>query len=206
MITRGRAPLVLSTISLVVAALGTTPLGHAAGERLAAAVPFAKSAGYAKFAGDATKLNGRRSTLVGAPGTIPVIGKNGKLPTSIGSVGPQGPQGPQGDKGPQGPKGDRGPAGPEGPPGMSGYQIVSQSSGGGSPDHQSATATCPAGKKAVGGGAYLAASAATYFPVAIDMSQPAGGGTGWMAGAREITATTGTWSVYAYAICVDVES
>jgi hypothetical protein len=84
-----RAPLILSATALAVAVLGTTPLGHAAGERLAAIPPFAKTSGYAKFAGDATKLNGRRSTLAGAPGTIPVVSKAGKLPTSIGAVGPK---------------------------------------------------------------------------------------------------------------------
>jgi hypothetical protein len=75
---RQRIPLMISITALVVAVLGATPLGHAAGEKLAAAVPpFAKTAGYAKFAGNSTKLNSRRSTLKGAPGTIPVVGPNG---------------------------------------------------------------------------------------------------------------------------------
>jgi hypothetical protein len=82
--------------------LGATPLGQAAGERLADVVPFAKTAGNAQ------KLNGHRSALSGSPGTIPVVGKDGKLPEAIGAVGPQGPQGPQGE---QGPKGEQGPAG-----------------------------------------------------------------------------------------------
>ena len=51
-------------------------------------------------------LNGRRSTLSGAPRTIPVVGANGKLPASLGAIGPQGPAGPQG------PKGEVGPIGP----------------------------------------------------------------------------------------------
>jgi hypothetical protein len=204
MIRHQRVPVALSAAALVVAVLGVTPLGQAAGERLAAVPPFSKTAGYAKFSGDSSKLNGRRSTLAGAPGTIPVVGKSGKLPTSIGTVGLQGPVGPKGDKGLQGPKGDKGAAGPAGSPGMSGYQLVSQSSEGGSATHRTATATCPAGKKAVGGGAYLAASAASYYPVAIDASQPAGGGTSWIAGAREINATSGDWALYVYAICVNV--
>lgn len=100
-----RVPIVLSTAALVVAVLGTTPLGHAAGERLTAAVPFAKTAGFAKIAGNSAKLNGRRSALSGAPGTIPVVGKDGKLAASLGAVGPRGPQG---ERGPQGPTGSAG--------------------------------------------------------------------------------------------------
>ncbi len=104
-----RAPLALSAAALAVAVLGGTSLGQAAEERLSSVVPFAKTAGFARLAGNAQKLNGRRSTLTGAPGTIPVVGKNGKLPPSIGGVGPQGARGPKGDRGEPGP---RGPAGP----------------------------------------------------------------------------------------------
>jgi hypothetical protein len=102
---RPRAPIVLSTAALAVAVLGTTPLGHAAGDRLAATVPFAKTSGFAKVAGNSAKLNGRPSTLSGAPGTIPVVGKDGKLPAGVGAVGPRGPQGERGLPGPAGPAG-----------------------------------------------------------------------------------------------------
>jgi hypothetical protein len=81
-----RAPFILSATALVVAVLGATPLGHAAGELVTAVPPFAKTAGYAKFAGSSTKLNGHKSALSGAPGTIPVVGPDGKLPASIGAV------------------------------------------------------------------------------------------------------------------------
>jgi hypothetical protein len=103
-----RAPIVLSTAALVVAVLGTTPLGHAAGERLTAVVPFAKTSGFAKIAGNSARLNGRRSALSGAPGTIPVVGKDGKLPAVLGAVGPRGPQGERGPQGPAGPAGGSG--------------------------------------------------------------------------------------------------
>lgn len=98
-----RLPVVLSTTALLVALFGATPLGHAAGRVIHAVPPFAKTAGYAKFAGNASKLNGRASTLSGAPGTIPVVGRDGKLPASIGAVGLPGPKG---DGGPKGDKGD----------------------------------------------------------------------------------------------------
>ena len=97
---RQRTPIVLSGAALVVAVLGATPLGNAA---VHAVVPFAKQAG------NAAKLNGHRSSLSGARLTVPVVGKNGKLPKSIGAVGPQGPQGTKGDPGQ---KGDAGPIGP----------------------------------------------------------------------------------------------
>ncbi len=99
---RRQAPVVLSSAALVVAVLGATPLGRAAGETLTAVVPFAKTAGNAQ------KLNGHRSALSGAPGTIPVIGGSGKLPATVGAVGPEGARGPQGDRGPQGPPGPPG--------------------------------------------------------------------------------------------------
>ncbi|HZQ66280.1 MAG TPA: hypothetical protein VFA66_13755 [Gaiellaceae bacterium] len=116
---RQRAPLVLSIAALVVAVLGATPLGHAAGDRLTAVVPFAKTAGFAKNAGNTSRLNGRRSALSGAPGTIPVVGRDGKLPESLGVIGARGPQGERGPQGPAGPAGTGGAGGgsPSGPAG-----------------------------------------------------------------------------------------
>lgn len=99
---RNRLPIVISACALLVAVLGATPLGHAAGKAIQAIPPFAKTAGYAKISGNSALLNGRKSTLVGTPGTIPVVGKDGKLPASIGAVGPQGPAGPKGDQGSSG--------------------------------------------------------------------------------------------------------
>jgi hypothetical protein len=208
-----RASLVLSATALVISVLGVTPLGQAAGERLAATIPpFAKTAGYAKFSGDATKLNGRRSTLAGARGTIPVVGTNGKLPPSIGTVGPQGPAGPKGDKGLQGPKGDKGDtgkkgsAGPAGPPGMSGYEIVTASSTTDKNDRKSATAYCPAAKKAVGGGAdhtqmsYQSAGGV----LTIHQGYPYLSGSAWQVSAQASVAPALDWRLSAYAICVSV--
>jgi Collagen triple helix repeat (20 copies) len=75
---------------------------------------------------NALRLNGHPSSPSGAPGTIPIVGKNGRLParlttlaaqSSKGTVGPQGPDGPQG---PQGPQGVQGKQGAQGPPGAQG--------------------------------------------------------------------------------------
>jgi hypothetical protein len=215
---RQRAPLILSITALVVAVLGATPLGHAAGERLAAVVPpFAKTAGYARFAGDATKLNGRRSTLAGAPGTIPVVGKNGKLPASIGAVGLQGPAGPRGPAGPIGPKGltgstgspgPQGPLGPQGPAGLAGssgvsgwtYVVVPLTLT--APSDGSKTAPCPPGTKPLGGGWSVATGDDPDFT--IRESAPSGAvPNGWDIIARN-TGTSHTITAYVWAICASV--
>ena len=101
-----RLPLVLSATALVVALVGSTPLGNAAQNALEQ-VPRAKRADFASNAG---KLNGHKSSLNPKRGQIPVVGADGKLPASIGGVGPPGAQG------------ERGPAG------ASGYQISDRTS------------------------------------------------------------------------------
>ena len=131
-VMRQRLPLVLSASALLVAVFGATPLGHAAGRVIQAVPPFAKRAGYAKFAGtadNAKRLGGHRASASPIAGDIPIVGANGKLPASIGAVGPQGPpgpagtgRGPQGPTGPQGPRGATGATGASGPPGPSGPQ------------------------------------------------------------------------------------
>jgi hypothetical protein len=203
-----RVPLILSATALAVAVLGATPIGQAAGERLVAAVPFAKNAGRAKVADNATKLNGRKSALSGAPGTIPVIGKNGKLPASIAAVGPEGPQGPKGDTGPKGDrgeKGDKGDKGAAGAPGMSGYQVVTAASTADKNQSKEATAYCPTGKRPVGGGATH--STLLYATpgglLAIEESWPYIN-QAWQVRARASVALAAEWRLTAYAICVNV--
>ena len=87
---RQRLPLVLSATALAVALLGATPLGHAAGSLAAKGVPFAQVAGFASNAG---KLNGHKSSTNPTAGQIPVVGSDGKLPSSIGAVGLKGDSG-----------------------------------------------------------------------------------------------------------------
>ena len=194
---RKRLPLVLSTCALLVAVFGATPLGHAAGQKLAAAVPpFAKTAGYAKLAGNSAQLNGRKSTLKGAPGTIPVVGTDGKLPAAIGTIGPEGPQGPKGPKGDTGAKGSPGVAGE---PGTSGYEIVTASTANDSTGAKIISVPCPTGKKAVGGGA-------AYNGAGPDsaMSWPANDGQAWTAYGDEVPAHTFNWQLVVWAVCMNV--
>jgi collagen triple helix repeat protein len=123
---RERLPLLLSASALLVAVFGATPAGHAAGRVIHAVPPFAKRAGFAKFAGtadNAKRLSGHRASTSPKAGDVPVVGANGKLPASIGAVGPPGPPGPAGSgRGPQGPAGPQGPKGATGPPGAPGAQ------------------------------------------------------------------------------------
>ena len=95
-----RLPLVLSATALVVAVFGSTPVGHAVGSAIPA---FAKSAGYAKQAGNASALNGIKASKQPGPAcSCP------SAPTEVprlrrASAGPAGPKGDKGDKGATGP-------------------------------------------------------------------------------------------------------
>src|SRR6185436_4890007 len=78
---------------------------------------------FAGSADNAKRLAGHKASTSPKAGDIPVVGANGKLPTSIGAVGPPGPPGPAGSgRGPQGPAGPQGPKGATGPPGAPGAQ------------------------------------------------------------------------------------
>ena len=214
---RTRLPLVLSTLALLVALLGATSLGHAAGTAMRAVPPFAKTSGFARLADNSTKLNGRKSTLRGLPGTIPVVGANGKLPASIGAVGPQGSQGSQGAMGPRGltgpvgpkgltgstgPAGPAGPAGPQGPPGptgVSGWQTVTKTQTWGAGVDAADEVDCPAGKKALGGGV-----AGGIGILSVRQSAPGGalGDKGWFA--EVVNTWTHPTSVTLWVICAFV--
>lgn len=113
---RNRWPVALSAAALVVAVLGVTPLGEAAG-RVAKVVPTAL------FAKNAAKVDGISASRTPKAGHLVPLNKQGRLP---GSVIPReisvvleetGPQGPKGDKGDTG---ERGPAGPQGAQGSQG--------------------------------------------------------------------------------------
>jgi hypothetical protein len=95
--------------------------------------------------------------------------KNGTLTAADFSAGqlPAGPQGPKGDPGAQGPKGDTGTAG------VSGYQIVQDSGPLAAGGQLHLVASCPAGKRAVGGGYSSGAVLAT------ERSYPINNGTAW---------------------------
>ena len=173
-----RLPIVLSTTALAVAVLGVTPLGEAAREQL---VPRA-SVGTAQL-----RANAVVSSKVRNRSLLAVDFRRGQLP-----AGPPGPQGPQGAVGPQG---------PIGAPGVSGRQIASATSSNDSATFKSASATCPAGKQMLGGGAAITPAGASV-PVALTSSYF--NGTAWVGSARETSAFSGSWIVNVVAICATV--
>lgn len=109
--------------------------------------------------------------------------------------GQRGPAGAQGLQGLQGVKGDTG------LPGVSEYQIVQADSATNSVD-KSVTVSCPAGKRAIGGGSHVSGlhGASTAWSAA---SFPASE-TEWRAIGIEATGYAGNWYVRVLAVCAKV--
>ncbi len=106
----------------------------------------------------------------------------------LGATGPQGDAGPHGDAGLQGEAGPQGDTGAAGANGVSGHVIVTASG------TNTAVASCPSGKKVIGGGGDATGSATvtgSYPSSATAWTATKGGGTS-------------SNSVTAYAICATV--
>ena len=166
----------LAVAALVVAVFGATPVGHAA----AGMILPKDSVGTAQLrAGSVTGAKVRNGTLTAAKF------KPGQLPA--------GPQGARGEAGPAGP------AGPAGAPGLSGVQTVQ---GAGLPiavgELKGSTATCPAGKRVIGGGA-----SSGNQPLAFRFLGTAGDTT-YLAIAKNVGAQADT--LYVWAVCATVAS
>ncbi len=123
----------------------------------------------------------------GPPGPQGAAGPQGEAGPP-GTAGPQGPPGPQGLAGPQGipgPPGPQGASGPSGPAGMSGYEIVNILGTLPTNGTTSVVATCPSGKRVLGGG-YVTPSEADTAPLSrpeadnawrVDFKSNGGSGT-----------------------------
>ena len=202
-----RLPLVLSVTALVVAVFGSTPVGHAVGSAIPA---FAKSAGYAKQAGNASALNGIKASKQARPGMLVPLGTDGKFPSSVGLVGPAGPAGPKGDRGdtgavgPKGATGQAGPVGargPSGPSGVSGWSYLTKGASLSGESFKTVNVDCPAGKKALGGGVAVTSG---LWAMRVIQSAPSGAAaTGWLATVAN-DASNYTTSFYVWAICASV--
>ena len=123
-----------------------------------------------------------------------------------GATGPQGPQGPAGATGatgPQGPTGATGATGPAGPAGgVTGYQQVEVARAvtlgvGGA---ENVEATCPSGKKAIGGGADIN----PLGRVVVQRSAPFVDGTGWQVIYMNTNNVSASTTIYAIAVCATV--
>lgn len=183
-----RLPLILSSIALLVAVFGATPVGRAAGELARAVVPFAQKAGYAKtsgfakYAGDATTVNGIKAARVPKPGLLVPLGPDGKFPSSVGEAGAVGP------------RGATGPQGTAGKNGATNVTIVTATSTGAG--NTSADANCPTGTVATGGGWYGTTPIISRpLPATISSGQTP---TGWTA---SLTYSASAQTIYVYAIC-----
>jgi hypothetical protein len=197
-----RLPLILSATALVIALFGATPVGRAV---VSAVPPFATHAKTADYARNAGEVNGIKASTRPRTGWLVPLGAGGKFPASVlptatggqagapgsqgpqgpkGDTGPRGPAGPQGPKGPSGPSGPAGPtgpvrpAGPSGPSGPSGWQVVTNTLLYGAGIDAANEVDCPAGKKPLGGG--VAGADGTLM---VRQSAPAGahGDKGWFA-------------------------
>ena len=202
-----RLPLVLSATALVVAVFGSTPVGHAVGSAIPA---FAKSAGYAKQAGNASALNGIKASKQARPGMLVPLGTDGKFPSSVGLVGPAGPAGPKGDRGdtgavgPKGATGQTGPVGargPSGPSGVSGWSYLTKGASLSGESFKTVNVDCPAGKKALGGG--VAVTSGLWATRVIQSAPSGAAATGWLATVAN-DASNYTTSFYVWAICASV--
>ena len=183
---KSKAPTILSAAALVVAAFGSTPLGHAAGSLIVGK----NSVGTAQLKKDAVTgpkvKNGSLTAADLKPGTL--------QPGPAGPKGEKGDAGPKGDPGAPGPKGDRGPAGPAG---ISGYKVVLSNGVTLNPGQTaSAIAVCPAGQKAIGGGFNGSPGAVVTWSM-TDANHET-----WAATAHNDAATQG-W-IQAAAICATV--
>ena len=94
-----------------------------------------------------------------------------------------------------------GQTGPQGPPGVSGREQIASETPLTSGSPKNLTATCPAGKKVLGGGVEI--SGAGRARVTAVENHPAGDNA-WEAEAWEAVATGAPWKVVVHAICATV--
>lgn len=184
---RTHVSIIISVTALVVAVFGSTPIGEAAWNQV---VPR-NSVGTLQLQRNAVKAS---KVAPNAIRTGHVL--DGSLLTADFKAG-QIPQGPKGDKGEKGEKGGKG------DPGLTGYTLATGTLA--PPTGTSlrdVTATCPTGKKALGGGVRSGGASTTYGPFVVN-SFPLTDGAGW-----RVTLVVGEFSVgtlTAYAVCAAVD-
>lgn len=125
----------------------------------------------ASFAANADKVDGIHASKRRRAGRLYPLGRNGKFPASVLTV----------------------PA-----TGVSGLEVITAASPTDSTATRTVTATCAAGKRALGGGAR--ATGTGNPDIAISESYPPTTNQ-WTALAREINAVGGNWTLNVYAIC-----
>jgi hypothetical protein len=126
--------------------------------------------------------------------------KSGETALNWNQQGQPGPKGDPGEPGPPGPQGEQGE--PGAPGGLAGYEIVTSQSEFTGDERKDQLVGCPAGKRAVGGGAFILGD---QLGVAILASDPFPNGLGWEAAAQEIEVRGGaeTWALRVRVICAN---
>ena len=154
------------------------------------------------------------TAIAGATGPAGPTGPAGEQGAD-GKEGPAGASGAPGAQGATGPAGPAGPAGPTGAPGANG--AVGPTGPSGVLDHTLvivpspftnvlmganllATARCPAGYQAIGGGGFAGPTASTV--IFLQDSFPDSSGTFWVANWRATADFPGTLEAIAYAQCI----
>jgi hypothetical protein len=99
------------------------------------------------------------------------------------------------------PHGPTGPQGPIGPPGVSGREHVSVETPLTNTGPKNITATCPAGKRVLGGGVEV--SGVGRNRVSVVENKPSGDNA-WEGEAFEVVGTNATWKLVVHAICAGV--
>jgi hypothetical protein len=179
--------LACSVAALVIATLGSTPLGDAAGKAASQIVPR-NSVGTLQL-----KRNAVTSSKL-APNTVrtgQVV--DGSLLTADFKAG-QIPQGPKGDKGD---KGDRGPVG------INGYEMVRTQRSLAAGASTVYSAVCPKGKSVLGGGAFWQGVPQGLAMIHTNVTSTGGGvPDAWQISSKNTS--TATQTLTAVAICAKV--
>ena len=173
---------IIAVTALVVAVLGTTPVGNAAARLVLPASSVGAKQLKTNAVTGAKVKNGTLTALDFEQGALPAGPK--------GDPGSQGPQGEQGIPGQPGPKGDKGDAGA---PGLSGYEELTGHSATNVAPGQvgEALVKCPAGKKALAG--EYTGNVGAYF--APDAFEAMANGAGWYVEAKNLGAVSSQLSI-----------
>jgi hypothetical protein len=202
-----RGPWAISVAALVIAVLGTSPVGQATSNAI-----------QTHFARNANFLRGNAPSVKAGKNKIPVANKAGKLDKSWGAVGRPGPRGPAGANGVQGPVGPAGPTGAKGDKGDAGANgatnvVVRQGTvivvPGSGPIIRDGSASCQAGERATGGGARIVdepGSPTAYYNIVLLASHPTpdvNGAvpSGWFVRARNNNGGSLNGIMTAYVVC-----
>ena len=206
-----RLPLVLSATALVVAVFGSTPVGHAVGSAIPA---FAKSAGYAKQAGNASALNGIKASKQPRAGMLRAPRSRRTVPCDRRHGRPRRPEGRQRRQGSHRPGracrcegrhrtgGPIGEAGPRGSSGLSGWEFATGADSTVAPKKVAGhIALCSGQKKPLGGG--VASTVPNLITTRILESAPDVDRRGWWAYVYNEGSVTRSY--YTWAICAKVD-